>query len=61
MIDLHQIRTKGFHSFVRVLFSRNSAYAKFRENKILTKISESTVYGIGLLFRVITNNMCNKV
>ena len=43
MICLHQIKTKSFHYFARVLFSRNSAYAKFRENKTLAKISEFTV------------------
>ena len=30
---------------MRTLFSRNFAYAKFRENKILAKISEFTVIG----------------
>ena len=30
--------------FARVLFSRNFAYAKFRENKVLAKISEFTVH-----------------
>ena len=35
--------TKGSRHFTRVLFSRNFAYAKFRENKTLAKISEFTV------------------
>ena len=30
---------------MRILFSRSFAYAKFRENKTLAKISEFTVYG----------------
>ena len=30
--------------FTRVLFSRNFPYAKFRENKVLAKISEFTVF-----------------
>ena len=32
-----------FRLFVRILFSRNLAYAKFCENKNLAKISEFTV------------------
>ena len=32
-----------FCHFARVLFSRNFAYVKFRENKVLAKISEFTV------------------
>ena len=33
MIYLQQKRTKRFRNFARVLFSRNSASAKFREKK----------------------------
>ena len=32
-----------FLHFARILFSQNFAYAKFRENKTLAKISEFTV------------------
>ena len=39
MIYLHQYRIKGCRHFTNILFSRNSAYAKFRENKTLAKIS----------------------
>ena len=38
-----------FHHFVGILFSRNLAYAKFRENKTLLKISEFTVLATTLL------------
>ena len=43
--DLHVSVNDGVNLryFARVLFSRNFAYAKFRENKTLAKISESTV------------------
>ena len=36
--------TEIFRLFARILFSRNFAYAKFRENKTLVKISEFTVH-----------------
>ena len=35
--------TEWFHHFARILFWRNFAYAKSRENKTLVKISEFTV------------------
>ena len=34
---------RGISPFRRILFSRNFAYAKFRENKTLAKNSEFTV------------------
>ena len=34
--------TEWFRQFVRILFSRNFAYAKFRENTTLMKIAEFT-------------------
>ena len=37
-------RPKSFRHFARVLFSGNFAFAEFRENKILAKISEFTVF-----------------
>ena len=43
MIFLYQ----WFRYFASILFSRNFAYAKFRENKILAKISEFTVIRLG--------------
>ena len=46
MIYLHQIRTMSFHYFARVLFSRNSAYAKFRENKTVCYTSSASISGI---------------
>ena len=42
--DLHVSVHEGVY-FARVLFSQNIAYAKFRENKTLAKISEYTVIG----------------
>ena len=36
--------TEWLSEMARNLFSRNFAYAKFRENKNLAKISEFTVY-----------------
>ena len=43
MLYLYQSTTERSRHFTRVLFSRNFAYAKFRENKTLEKISEFTV------------------
>ena len=40
---IYQKTTERLRQFVRILFSRNFAYAKFRENKTLAKISEFTV------------------
>ena len=40
---LYKYTTEWFCHFARVLFSRNFANAKFRENKVLAKISEFTV------------------
>ena len=34
---VHEISTVNPETYARVLFSRNFAYAKFRENKILAK------------------------
>ena len=35
--------TELFRHFAMILFTRNFAYAKFRDNKTLAKISELTV------------------
>ena len=43
VIYLYQKTTAWFRHFVMNLFSRNFAYAKFRENLTLAKISELTV------------------
>ena len=40
MIYLYQYKTEWFLHLARILFSQNFAYAKFRENKTLVKISE---------------------
>ena len=37
------VNDRVMRNFARILISRNFAYAKFRENKILAKISEFTV------------------
>ena len=44
MIYLHQLTTERFPPISGVLFSRNFADAKLRENKTLTKISDFTVH-----------------
>ena len=45
MQGLHiSINDRVILPFREVLFSRNFAYAKFRENKVPAKISEFTVY-----------------
>ena len=44
MLYLQRKRTKRFRHFARVLNSRNSASAKFRENKTIAKISEYLQY-----------------
>ena len=36
-LEFHITLTENSEIFARVLFSRNFAYAKFRENKILAK------------------------
>ena len=43
IIYLYQYTTEWFYHFARAFISRNFAYAKFRENKPLAKISEITV------------------
>ena len=50
VIYLYQKKTEWLHQFVRILFSRNFAYAnaKFRENKTLAKISKFTVILLAL-------------
>ena len=52
MIYLHQKRTKRFCHFAWVLFSQNSAIAKFRENNTLVKVSEFTVFAPSGIFRL---------
>ena len=44
MIYLYQLTTEWLRHFARILFTRNIASAKFRENKTLAKIFESTVH-----------------
>ena len=56
--------TESFRHFARVLFSRNFAHAKFRENRILAKISEFTVIIaslFGLIHFVQVNNFSSHV
>ena len=43
VIYLYQLMAEWFRQFVRILYSRNFAHAKFRENKNLAKISKFTV------------------
>ena len=38
------LNTESSEVFARVLFLRNFAYAKFRENKILAKWQNSVIY-----------------
>ena len=52
MIYLHQCWTKGFRHFANVLFSQNTAYAKFRENKTLGKIYSICQHGCQCNFDV---------
>ena len=45
--------TEQFLHLVKILFSRNFAYAKFHENKTLAKISGFTVVGHILLLSTV--------
>ena len=60
MIYLHQVMAYGFHRVTRVLFSRYFAYAKFRDNKTLAKISEFTVSSNETVL-LSTQNKCVKI
>ena len=44
MIYLYQLLTEWFLCFARIIFSWNFAYAKFRKNITLVKISQFTVF-----------------
>ena len=43
---LKSVKDRVISPFLKILFSRNFAYAKFCENKTLTKISKFTVQNI---------------
>ena len=47
--------TELFRHFTRILFSRNFAYAKFRENLTLAKISEFTVFTYSFVMYLVTS------
>ena len=42
------VNDRVISAFREILFSRNFAYAKFRENKTVAKIFQFTVYGAQL-------------
>ena len=44
MIYLYQQTTEWFRHIAKVIFSRNFAHVKFRENKTLAKITKYTVF-----------------